>query len=63
MKVTLDAITPAGCASYDAVLNLFQFNWKLAKNTSVGTHSINITVLNPDATVNAQLGLPINVTK
>jgi hypothetical protein len=49
VKVGLDSA--AGCAGYDARNDLFQFDVKVPKNASIGTHQVMVQVLASDNTV------------
>lgn len=43
--------------TYNADKAMFQFDWKVAKNTATGTVQITVTVTDPDGT-NTTRGLP-----
>jgi hypothetical protein len=48
VHITLDGVVTAGCATYDAASNTFQYDLKTTKSLAPDTHIVGIRVDAPD---------------
>ena len=48
VKITLDDVEQPGCASYNAAIDIFQYDLKSSKTLSAGNHSLAIKVSAPN---------------